>query len=214
MLDAGCGEGRFTYLASALGAAHVVAADYSREALRRAWRGTGNPPNVSFIRANIMQLPLAGRFDYVFSLGVLMMTPDARRAFHAVIRALAPGGYVTIFVYGRWTLPLAMWPLRSIGLRMSRERVLRWCNALGFGYDPSVRAVVPIGRALRRLGRLDPLGVGRITYEMLSAPYLSEHSRRAVAGWFAEAGVAPISATRMVSASGRLVGRREPRAGA
>lgn len=81
VLDAGCGEGRFSYLASALGAEQVVGVDYSREALHRAVCGTGNPPNCSFIRADILNLPLWRTFDYVFSLGVLHHTRQSQEAY-------------------------------------------------------------------------------------------------------------------------------------
>src|SRR5712691_7156638 len=68
VLDAGCGEGRFTWLASRLGARQVIAVDYSDEALARAKAGTGNPPNCSFVRADVMRLPFGRVFDYVISL--------------------------------------------------------------------------------------------------------------------------------------------------
>lgn len=205
VLDAGCGEGRFSYLASALGAQHVVGVDYSLEALRRAVGGTGNPPNCSFIRADVLNLPLSKTFDYVFSLGVLHHTPRTRQAYHAIVRHLKVGGYITIFVYGRWKLPLIIWPLRLLSLGINPERIRRVCDALGLGYDRSVPPRIPLGPLFRRLGRLDLLGVGRITYEGLTTPYLWEHSLREVKSWFAEAGVELISSSKMVSASGSLV---------
>jgi SAM-dependent methyltransferase len=203
VLDAGCGEGRFTYLAAALGAAHVVAVDYSREALGRARTGTGDPPNCSFVRADVLALPLARAFDTALSLGVLHHTEDTARAFRSVVACVRPGGVVTIFVYGRWTLPGIIWPLRRLTLGMDRARVARLCDDWGFGYDPARRPRAPLGRIFRRLGRLDVLGIGRVTYEGLTTPYLHEHSLAEVRRWFAEADLELLSSTRMVSASGR-----------
>src|SRR3990170_3210253 len=206
VLDAGCGEGRFTWLAAVLGAAHVVAVDASRAALRRARAGAAGLANVSFVRADVMALPLGRAFDCVLSLGVLHHTEDTERAYRAIVRHLTPGGLVTIFVYGRRTLPWVIWPLRRWSLRADRERVRRLCDAYGFGYDPARRPRLAVGRALRRLGRLDVLGLGRVTYEGLTTPYLREHSLGEVRRWFAETGVELLSSTRQVSASGRLVG--------
>jgi SAM-dependent methyltransferase len=205
VLDAGCGEGRFTYLASALGARHVVAVDASREALARASAATAGADNCSFVRASIMALPFRRAFDYVFSLGVLHHTASTEAAFRAVIRPLKIGGYVTIFVYGKWTLPLVIWPLRRLCLGADRERVLRFCEDLGFGYDPSRPPRLALGRLFRGLGRLDVLGLGRITFEGLMTPYLWEQARADVRRWFHETGVEMVSSTRMVSASGRLL---------
>jgi len=206
VLDAGCGEGRFTWLAAVLGAAHVVAVDSSLAALQRARAGAAGLENVSFVRADVLALPLARAFDYVLSLGVLHHTEDTERAYRAILRHLEPGGLVTIFVYGRRTLPWIIWPLRRWSLGADRERVRRLCDAWGFGYDPARRPRLGVGRALRRLGRLDVLGLGRVTYEGLTTPHLHAHSLREVRRWFAETGVELVSCTRQVSATGRLAG--------
>src|SRR3972149_5593624 len=138
--------------------------------------------------------------------GRLPHPEDSERASRAIVRPLTPGGLVTIFVYGRRTLPWVIWPLRRWSLRADRERVRRLCDADGFGYDPARRPRLAVGRALRRLGRLDVLGLGRVTYEGLTTPYLREHSLGEVRRWFAETRVEVLSSTRQVSASGRLVG--------
>ncbi|MBI1964115.1 MAG: class I SAM-dependent methyltransferase, partial [Candidatus Rokubacteria bacterium] len=203
-LDAGCGEGRFTWLAAALGAARVVAVDDSREALRRAMAAASGAPACEFVRADILNLPLRRVFDYAFSLGVLHHTPDSARGFQSIVGCLRPGGHVTVFVYRPWSLPWVVWPLRRLTRRMDPARVLRLCDALGFGYDAARPATVPLGRLLRRLGRLDVLGVGRITFEGLTTPDLREHSLAEVLDWFSDAGVELVSSTPMVSASGRL----------
>lgn len=204
VLDAGCGEGRFTWLAAALGAARVVAVDYSREALQRARIATRGTSACEFVRADILNLPLRRVFDYAFSLGVLHHTPDSARGFQSIVGCLRPGGHVTLFVYRPWSLPWVVWPLRRLTRRMDPARVLRLCDALGFGYDAARPATVPLGRLLRRLGRLDVLGVGRITFEGLTTPDLREHSLAEVLDWFSDAGVELVSSTPMVSASGRL----------
>ncbi|MBI1964192.1 MAG: methyltransferase domain-containing protein, partial [Candidatus Rokubacteria bacterium] len=122
VLDAGCGEGRFTWLAAALGAARVVAVDSSREALQRARIATRGTSACEFVRADILNLPLRRVFDYAFSLGVLHHTPDSARGFRAVVGCLKPGGHVTVFVYRPWSLPWVVWPLRRLTRRMDPAR--------------------------------------------------------------------------------------------
>ena len=52
----------------------VVALDFSR-AIDQAARNVGDLPNVYCVQADLLALPLAdGRFDFVYSLGVLHHT--------------------------------------------------------------------------------------------------------------------------------------------
>lgn len=110
-----------------------------------------------------------------------------------------------MFVYGKWSSPFIIWPLRWLSLRADVRRIRAFCEAFGFGYNPAVTPRFPLGQMFRRLGPLDVLGVGRITYEGLTTTYLWEHSLEEVRQWFAEAGVELISSSRNVTASGRLV---------
>ena len=206
VLDAGCGEGRFTYLASALGARHVIAADYSLYALERARQQTGNPANVTFIRANLLQPPFVpDSVDLAYSFGVVHHTPDSFRSYQAVRAALKVGGYLAIYVYKTGTLPLIVWPLRPFTTRMDLATIRRVCVFFGWDYEELGTPTLPLGRWFRRLGRLDVLGIGRVNFEFLSTRYLREHSRREVVRWFEESGMEVIASTEFVSVSGRRV---------
>jgi SAM-dependent methyltransferase/uncharacterized protein YbaR (Trm112 family) len=206
VLDAGCGEGRFTFLARELGASGVVALDYSREALARARAATDGASACAFVRADLLHPPLRRVFDYAFSLGVLHHTPDSELGFRALVSCLKPGGQITVFVYAPGSLPRVIWPLRRLTLGMESARLARLCDTFGFGYDPARRSLVSPGRLFRRLGRLDFLGIGRVTFEGLRTPYLREHSLPEVLRWFGDTGVELVSSTPAVSASGRLPG--------
>jgi SAM-dependent methyltransferase/uncharacterized protein YbaR (Trm112 family) len=160
VLDGGCGEGRFTYLASALGARHVLALDYSRYALERARMQAGNPANCTFIRASILNPPLAPQvFDLVFSMGVVHHTPDSEKSYQAIRASLKTGGYLAIYVYRLLSLPLAVWPLRLIRrARAAAVRVLRLAlRPRGEADDPH--------RSLRALART--LGCSRVVTRLV-----------------------------------------------
>ncbi len=202
VLDAGSGEGRFTHLASVLESAHVIGLDSSLEALHRAAHATEGSPNVSLIRADLANIPLAPKFDYVFSMGVLHHLPDPKATFSSIVRLLKNGGQVSIHVNRKGAIPPLMRFLRLVTMRMSRQQVMRLCEALGFGYDPKVPRKIDIRKFVRRIGPLDVLRLRDITYEVLTTRYTSTHSLEEVVGWFADLDINVISTTPSISASG------------
>lgn len=54
----------------------------------------------------------SGRFDLVYSWGVLHHTPDTTKAVMEVYRALRPGGEICIMLYHRWSLVALQFYLR------------------------------------------------------------------------------------------------------
>ena len=64
-------------------------------------------------QGSVLDLPFAdGRFDVVFSHGVLHHVPDIKQAQNEIHRVLRPGGELVIMLYARWSLNY----LVSIGL--------------------------------------------------------------------------------------------------
>jgi SAM-dependent methyltransferase len=104
VLDAGCGNGRYSYGLALLGA-EVVAVDQSQSGLESARRSLQAEPQaahrVSFVRKDLLQpLEMDGEFDFIWSFGVLHHTGDTYRAFRNLIRALKPGGTIFLMLYG------------------------------------------------------------------------------------------------------------------
>jgi SAM-dependent methyltransferase len=95
-LDAGCGNGRFTYAMRRLGAMRVDSFDISAEAIAKC-KGV-NPAAFVF---DIMDLkPLARPiYDFVFSWGVIHHTADPRKAFSKLVSQVNGGGILHIMVY-------------------------------------------------------------------------------------------------------------------
>jgi SAM-dependent methyltransferase len=100
VLDAGCGTGKFAYLAAKHGAREVLAVDLS-DAVEVAYRNTRGCPNVHVIQADIYHLPVKPRIDVAYSIGVLMLIPDPQEGFRSVARSVRPGGLVLAWVYGK-----------------------------------------------------------------------------------------------------------------
>ncbi len=98
ILDAGCGNGRYTNQARALGA-EVVGIDISR-AVDAAYTNLADRPETHIVQADIFNPPFRRNiFDRVFSLGVLMHTGNARRAFESLLRYIKPGGTISFHLY-------------------------------------------------------------------------------------------------------------------
>ena len=204
ILDVGCGEGRFSFVSSEMGASHVIALDYSLTALKRAIKQTKNPHNISFIRSNLSFLPFKKEaFDFIFSFGVLHHTKNTYLSFKNLIQYLKQSGLISIYVYRKRTLPLIQWLLRPITLKISKVKIAKLCDFFGFTYTQRKPPVIPLSRLFRKIGRFDVLGISNITYEGLTTLYLWEHTHSEVRKWFRDLNLDIISSTNIVSMSGR-----------
>ena len=117
VLDAGVGAGRYAEVVSRWGG-DVVGVDLSY-AVEAAQRNLADRPNVWIAQADIGALPFKpGSFDFIFSIGVLHHTPDARAYFRKLIPLLKPGGEIAIWVYPRQ------------GDYIVRERWVRFVNKI------------------------------------------------------------------------------------
>ncbi|HUI04012.1 MAG TPA: class I SAM-dependent methyltransferase [Acidimicrobiales bacterium] len=204
-VDVGCGKGRYTrFLAPHLDG--LVALDGSR-AVEAAARNLREFPNVLVVRADLQRAPVSpGSVDFVTCLGVLHHLRDPRQGFAVLVRMLAPGGRLLVYLYSRpasagaraAALAAARW-LRAVTVRLP-HRVLRVVSA-------PVAAVLYLG--VVRLGALgERLGVGPLaglpmagyrgkpfrsllldTFDRLSAPVEHRYVWDELAPWFAEEGL-------------------------
>lgn len=103
VLDAGCGNGRWAWVFSKLGA-QVTAIDQSDHGLAGVQRLCREFTLFRAQRADLLQpLPLEQDFDFVWSFGVLHHTGDTKRAFDNVSRKVKPGGMICLMIYGEPT---------------------------------------------------------------------------------------------------------------
>lgn len=96
VLDVGCGTGRLTAeLVKLLPCGRVIATDLSENMLRRA-RTTLQElkPRVSFVCADVQQLPFVKRLDGIFSTAALHWVKDHERMLRELLTALKPGGWL------------------------------------------------------------------------------------------------------------------------
>ncbi|MFB3854939.1 MAG: class I SAM-dependent methyltransferase [Vicinamibacterales bacterium] len=140
-LDAGCG-GFAGGAASALamGAGPVVGIDLSEDNVRAARERLGEVAGTSFQVQNLLDIRLEPEtFDFVYSVGVLMITEAPERAFRQLVRLVKPGGRIYIGVYGRGGLynEVAVPLLRAAGRVVPRRWVARALALAPFLLRPS-----------------------------------------------------------------------------
>src|SRR5688572_29610739 len=142
VLDAGCGMGRYSYVAAHLGAATVVGFDL-HDGVQAAHRLTAPLGTVKLVRANIFAPPFRRRsFDVIMSIGVVHHTGDAHQAIRALVELLRPGGQLFIQVYASRGPRRDHWNARLLRLTTRLPTRLLYAGAYGFValmYVPVVR---------------------------------------------------------------------------
>lgn len=188
MLDAGCGGGRYTFVAARHGA-RVVAVDMSR-AIDRAAKMCRDLENVDFVQADLLRLPLRdATVDRAFSIGVLHHSSDAAAAFRQVAATVRPGGRLAVWLYRRNTLVQEFINdvLRGITRRMTVSQ-LEAIATLG-----AVLGSIPIvNKTLNKIVNFSnhPVWENRVcdTFDWYSPRYQSHHTVAELMKWFDAAG--------------------------
>jgi len=159
VLDAGCGNGRYSYWAARHGQ-WVFGVDLG-DAVDAAARNTAEFQNIQIVQGDIFGLPFApSTFDIVFSIGVLMHTGDARTAFESLVPLVALGGSLSIHVYGKGN-PLYETVDRSLRARTTKLAIPTMERFTERAYRLRRLADrVGMARALNRFVRLDSHPVG------------------------------------------------------
>lgn len=96
LLDCGCGPGTITRgLAARVAPGEAVGIDLEESQLTIARQHPQNPPNLSFVKAGVYELPFPdNHFDLVFSNALFEHIAEPVRAAKEIRRVLKPGGRV------------------------------------------------------------------------------------------------------------------------
>jgi SAM-dependent methyltransferase len=150
VLEGGCGKGRHTQLAAQWGARDVVGVDLS-VAVETAFAATRSLPNAHIIQADIFHLPLARKFDYAFSVGVIHHLPDPRAGFLSLASKVKPGGHLSAWIYGaennEWITRFVNPVREKITSRMNRRALLQLSKVPAVGLYLATKLVYgPLNR--------------------------------------------------------------------
>ena len=199
-LDAGCGKGRYSYFL----APHVraLAALDASAAIESAATNLAAQPNVTLFHCDLREVPFADQsFDFVCCLGVLHHLSDPRAGFRSLVRVLAPGGRLLIYVYSRpdcsgaraYGLAAASY-LRRLTPRLPHRMLRTACAPVAAALYASLVAPGVVGEWLhvKRLAGL-PLANYRHqplrslwldTFDRLSAPVEHRYVWSEIESWF------------------------------
>ena len=184
ILDAGCGNGRFSNQAAKYGA-EVIGVDIGTGAVEAACENTRGKDNIYIVQGDLFKLPFKKSiFDTAFSIGVLMHTGDAYRAFKSIASHIKAEGIFTTHVYHRLNL---IWEindllLRKITTKMSVESNIKFANFMS-----------ELGKLLSKIKLLKVANLFiRVQptlhhmYDWYSAPIATHHTYNEVKRWYVE----------------------------
>lgn len=216
VLDAGCGMGRYSYMAAKWGARAVVGMDL-HDGVYAARRLTAPLGAVHLLKGSIFDLPFRdGQFDSVMSIGVLHHTGDTPGAFRAVARMVRPGGRLFVQVYAT----------RGAVKDRRMARLLRWTNRMPrrLLYAACVATVALRATPLLKYLVLAVNHYVQIvswnrqrsfwrnvadTFDWHCCPYRTYHTVEEVTAWFRQAGFADVRDTNPAYGGGiNVLGRK------
>ena len=204
-IDAGCGKGRFAYF-TAPRVRSLVALDGS-DAVRSAARNLEGMRNAVVVRSDIRTPPFADEsFGFVYCLGVLHHLTDPHEGFRRLVRLLAPGGRLLIYVYSRpegggvratalraatalrrWTITLPHRTLRTLSYPLAAVLYATVVLPGRLGDRARFPALARLPLAVYRGRPLRSLWLD--TFDRLSAPIEHRYVWSELEPWFREAGL-------------------------
>ena len=198
-IDAGCGNGRYSWALCRLGAA-VLSLDQSEHGLRQTADVCREFPAHRTMKVDLLQpVPISERADLVWSFGVLHHTGDTYRAFRHIAPLVAPGGYLFMMIYGE-PRPYAIDDFIEVNEYASWGR--RTANLELPAKLEAIRAGMAAGE-LRMVGEEFVNGY----FDAISPPINDLHTFEEVESWLLEAGFTDIRRT-IESRNHHVVGRR------
>jgi len=181
ILDAGCGNGRLAYNLSSKFDCEIVAMDLS-SSVYNAFENYKSK-KLHYIQGDVTKIPLRKEsFDYIWSAGVIMCTPNTKKSFGSLVPLVKKGGTLYVWVYG-WPCNNGPYKCKAIwGLwRLLIKKPV--CIQKFFGYLYVYTAAISERIKGKKPFSLQVKQRKRILYDFL-IPYMHQHPPEEVAQWF------------------------------
>ena len=191
VLDAGCGNGRYTYEAGVRNEdALVIGVDVGYGSVQSAYANTSSLPNVLILQADLFDLPFKDQvIDSCFSNGVLMHTGNAEAAFKEIARTIKPDGVFVAHVYNKlnsfWEINDYL--LRSITTRLSIDNNLKLAKLLARISGSIEKRSISAWRRINYFMRLQ--STVHHMYDWYAAPIATHHPLEELKSWFDQTGL-------------------------
>ena len=231
VLDAGCGNGRFSFVVSRYKPKLLVAFDISTGLFQaqKAIQKSAGTSNVAFVQGDITNPPFRQEsFDIVFSWGVIHHTPDTYKTFSGLSLLPAKNGTLGIYVYefhpvynykNHWLILAAMMRARFLvlPLRYICSRLPVWAVQLIFQPIFYFEKMIGFGfvgchaNGPRRV-KFNKKTYFSVVIDRYKSRYASEHQLQEVIDWFVKNGYGFLSIGKSpsVSVSGKKTGIPNP----
>ncbi len=184
LLDAGCGNGRYSKIARDYGA-EVIGIDLS-EAIDEAFENFKGDPHIHFVQGDLFKLPFKENlFDYIFSNGVLMHTGNAKKAFLSLVSKLSDQGVISVHLYHKGNLLYEFndWWLRVLTTRLPFSVVYHFSRVLAF-----IARILPKKFVIYGLNAVFRIEAHpHYVFDWYTAPIATHHTYKEVYGWLKEA---------------------------
>jgi SAM-dependent methyltransferase len=191
VVDAGCGNGRYINVLNNISSPPprlIIGIDLS-DSIFVAAKNCSMFANVFFIRANLNLLPkiLKEAVDYIYSVGVLHHTPDAKESFNSLAKCVKPKGFISVYLYGKGNRVLY-----QVNSFLRNRFFQRWPHKLTY----ALCVVVAIPSQIFRIKFFGPWMldfVNRLTFvspdvhnmfDAYTAGYTSFHEKDEVEQWY------------------------------
>lgn len=185
VLDAGCGNGRYTNQAAKYGAV-VIGVDLGY-GVESAYEHLKTSENVHIIQGDLFALPFKRNiFDSAFSNGVLMHTGNAKKAFCSITKHIKQEGFFVAHLYHKrnWIFEIVDGTIRFITTELSIENNLKFARFMAnWG-----KHLMKKGKWQRYFKYIEVLPTLHHMYDWYSAPIATHHTYTEVKNWFNEMG--------------------------
>jgi len=175
ILDAGCGTGDKSVF-FALNGANVTSIDFSLGQLQKAKENANsNLVKLKLIKADILKSDLEklGKFDYIFCLGVLHHTKDAKAGFLKLTKLLKPNGVIVIALYHKYA--------------RLKYRIIRRLIRIFISSKP--QKIINFLFSKNLFAKMLNTTNKETLYDRYAVPFESYHTLREVRKWFKKVGL-------------------------
>lgn len=179
ILDAGCGNGRLSFILTKFGA-EVIAIDIS-SSVENAFKAYKHN-KLHYVQGDLMQIPFDNSsFDYVWCVGVLHHTPDPKKSFDSVALLVKKGGklYVWVCTFPDTLKINLVYKFRRILVKypILIQKIFGVFYVLVTSFADSLKGKSFSKRLIRQHMRM---------YYDFTVPYYSFHTQEEINNWFKE----------------------------